>query len=132
MSSNSKAQRVVIGDVTLGQPPEEDPNAKNPNPERVVWNKENRVTRHEIPGFKDKTQRTSNETLWTLQLTFKTLKQDMKEKVTKLINEVGPYEVYTAFQSPLQMYVESGNATQEQGYDDDTWTWSLSLIECND
>jgi len=124
--------RFKLGSLELGEKPESSPNAKNPNPLKVQWRKSHRITRHEIPGWKDRTQRTSGVTLWEVDVEFRTLDQDHTDKAFKLLNDPGPYEIVAAHRQCTYVYIEDGQAEQTAGEDDDTWSFSMKLVECRD
>jgi hypothetical protein len=117
-----------IGDLELGSTPMQ----AEPSPRRVVWKKKNRVTTHEIPGAKDKTQRTSVTTLWTLSVTMRTLKSDSRDKLLKMIDEVGPWLVEDSAFKILQMYITDAEATRIEAEDETVVEWNLTLLECYD
>jgi hypothetical protein len=100
-------------------------------PKRIVWRKKNRIVTHEIPGGKDKTQRTSVITLWTCSVTIRSILSDIRDDLRRLTNEVGPFLVEDDFQN-LQMYVMSLDGTRIEGEDPQVYEWQLELLECND
>ncbi len=118
---------VEIGELKLGDMPGQ----AEPSPKRLSWKKKNRVVTHEIPGAKDKTQRTSVETLWTLTLTVRTMKVGSRMLIKQMANEVGPFLVVEGFQS-MQMYLIDVESTRIEGEDQLVYEHSMSLIECND
>ena len=102
-----------------------------PNPTRITWTKENIIKTHEIPYPAHKTSRTAKRTLWKLDLEFVVLTKDDITELQSLVDEAGPYDVKTAFKS-IQMYIESFNATAEEGKNDYRYTCTMKLKECND
>jgi hypothetical protein len=101
----------------------------DPNPESVEWTKTNRVTVHEIPGFKDKTQLTSNEVLWHLHISGTVLTETGRDSLKYIINSVGPFEVVTDFQKLDEMYVANGRVRQVAGSGPLTFSYTLDLTE---
>lgn len=126
-TSDTSFAGFKIGDLVLGDVPGQ----PEPSPKRVVWKKKNRVTQHEIPGAKDKTQRTSVTTLWTLSVTMRTLKPSSRDTLKTMINEVGPWLVEDAFQH-LQMYITDAEGTRVEAEDETVYEWNLTLLECYD
>ena len=126
-----KGIKVVIGDLKLSHSPSMALDAPfiDPNPETVEWSKSNRVTVHEIPGFKDKTQLTSGSVLWHLHITGTTLTEDGRDALKTIINDVGPFEVNTDLQVVKEMYVANGRVSQRAGDGPLTFNYSLDLIE---
>ena len=102
-----------------------------PNPTRISWSKENIIKIHEIPWPKHKTCRTAKETLWKLDLEFVILTNSDAQEIQKLVDNVGPYDVKTAFKS-ISMYIQSFTANAEEGLDDYHLTCNMKLIERND
>jgi hypothetical protein len=107
-------------------------NQPEPGPRRVSWKKKNRVNVHEIPGFKDKTQRSSVETLWTLSITTRTLLQETRDIIKRLIKEVGPHLVFEPTMGLMQMYITDAEAMRVEGEDEPVIEWTLTLLETND
>jgi hypothetical protein len=116
-----------IGDIIFG----DKPGSPEPGPRRVSWKKKNRVVIHEIPGAKDKTQKTSVITLWTCSLTVRTLLSTTRDALKKIANEVGPFLVTDDFYV-MQMYIMSIDATKTEAEDQQVYEWSIELSECND
>lgn len=102
-----------------------------PNPERISWSKENIIKTHEIPYPKHKTSRTAQMTLWKLNLEFIIMNNTDSIIIQDLVDNVGPYDVRTAFKS-LKMYIESFSADSESGLDDYHFRCSMRLKEAND
>ncbi len=102
-----------------------------PNPTRITWSKENIIKTHEIPYPKHKTCKTAKQTLWKLDLEFVVLTKTDIDELQVLVDNVGPYDVKTAFKS-LPMYIESFSANAEEGKNDYRHTCSMKLKECND
>jgi hypothetical protein len=129
-----KGVPVEIGELKLKHSPSLSLAAPfiDPNPESIEWTKTNRVTVHEIPGFKDRTQLTSNETLWHLNISGVILTKDGRDNLKYIINNVGPYTVKTDFQELDGMYVANGRIKQAAGFAPNTFTYTLDLIEMND
>ena len=123
--------KVTIGDLKLSHSPSMalDAPFMDPNPDTVEWTKTNRVTIHEIPGFKDKTQLTSNETLWHLHITGSVLTADGRDNLRNIIDKVGPFEVNTDLMRLAAMYVENGRVSQHAGDGSSIFGYSLDLVE---
>jgi hypothetical protein len=131
------AIKVKIGDVELGTPPQltllgEGVGSIQPNPIKISWSRTNDVAVHKIPYPKYKTCRTSKESLYTLQINFKTLLyQEYFVPVLRLCENCGPHWVKTATKE-MWMYITDYSYEQTQGFDDDYIDWNLTLVETND
>lgn len=103
-----------------------------PNPTQITWTRENSIKIHEIPYPAHKTSRTSQRTLWKLDLQFVVLtKSNLLDKLLPLVEQVGPHYVTTAFKS-CNMYIQNFSATADESHDDYRQVCSMKLIECND
>lgn len=102
-----------------------------PNPTRITWSKENIIKTHEIPYPKHKTSKTSQSTLWKLDVEFNIVTSENMQSIKNMIDNVGPYYVRTAFTS-MYMYIESASFTQQSGTNDYYQTCSIKLKEMND
>jgi hypothetical protein len=127
---------VYIGDYHMNilQSPDSDDGPSRtgaPNPISLVWSKENSIATHKIPDPAFRTTRTSNVTLWTLNIEFHTMNKENADKIRKMIDAVGPLSVGTFLQS-MMMYIEKGSASQNPGFDDEYITWNLTLLEARD
>lgn len=127
---------VKIGDYTFNEPlgeTQEDGSVPNgqPNPTRITWSKENSIKTHEIPWPAYKTCRTSKLTLWKCDMDFVIVTATRMQQMQKKVDEVGPYQVETAFKS-IPMYIESFTAISEEGNDDYRFQCSIKLKEEND
>jgi hypothetical protein len=128
-TEDAKPTIFKLGTKELGATPYQ----PEPAPKRITWKKKNRVTTHEIPGFKDRTQRTSVETLWECSFTVRTVLSDTRNDLKKIVDEVGPFTVEDDFPAcPLQMYIISCDASRIEGEDPQVYEWSITLLECND
>lgn len=126
------AIRVSIGNVVLGEPTTTMKDGTQPNPIKITWSRTNDVATHKIPYPKHKTCRTSKESLYTLQLEFKTFRyHDIFKPILDACEACGPHWVKTSTKE-MWMYITDYNYTQTAGYDDDYIEWSLSLLEVND
>jgi hypothetical protein len=126
---------VSIGDVNLGEIPSTGSNTgTQPNPIKISWSKSNRVVTHEIPNPKDKTIRTSVNTLWNLTMNFKTFRYEkIFVPLLKACNDCGPHKIKTGTDpTPLWMYITDFSFDQNAGYDDDYIEWNITFKEVND
>lgn len=134
--SKISAYEVQIGNFSLGEEMSEADEEGNvssgaPNPARITWSKENIIKIHEIPWPKHKTSRTSQETLWKLDLEFNIVTSDNLKSARMLVDGVGPYLVKTAFHTTY-MYIQSASFNQQAGFNDYYQTCSMKLVEMND
>ena len=125
---------VEIGNVKLGENPYDlkTKDGTQPNPIKITWSRTNNVKVHEVPYPKHKTIRTSKESLYRLSINFKTLRNEVFEKVLKLCEQTGPHWVKTSTLTPRWMYITDYTFDQNAGYDDDYIEWNLTLNEVND
>jgi len=130
---NKKRIQVIIGELTLGEPVPDQPTEGHaqPNPRVVRWSKTHRIEEVPIPGFRDKTLRTSGETLWHLEIITRTLRKTTTALMFSIVNDPGPYYIQTAPMS-LWMYLVDGSGEQVEGEDDDIYLWNLRFTECRD
>jgi len=128
--------KVKIGDYLLDQeiqPTNADGSVPTgrPNPTRITWSKDNIIKIHEIPWPKHKTSRTSDETLWNLDIEFNIFTSTDLDTIRNMVTNGGPYFVVTAFLSTY-MYIKNASFTQQAGTDDYYQNCSMKLVECND
>lgn len=128
-------RQVMIGDLEFGNlPPMTDDNTlTQPNPEKITWSKKNRVVQHEIPGFPDRTTRTSLTTLWQCQMSIVVVTEDNNNTLVSMASDPGPYQVITGLGIPsMKMYIIDASASQEAAEDDQIWHWEITLLEERD
>ena len=118
--------KVTIGSVVLGDPDEPDP-----SPSAIEWSYTHRIVEYPIPGYKDKTQRTSNKVLLHIFITTRTVTKDKFKKLQNLIEDAGPYLVQTPMWRKT-CYLKDGKFAQKKGEEDYVGDWTLTLVEAND
>jgi len=133
--------KVTIDDIVFDDPDQDIP--RNPGPLDIEWWYEHRVQEYKISGYKDMTQRTSNEVLLHCRITIRTTETGGVKRSTKasdgylkfralqrLIKSAGPYKVQTSLWKCDEMYLKgSPKFRQVAGEDDWVGTWSLEFVE---
>ncbi|HOL44072.1 MAG TPA: hypothetical protein PK659_07475 [Methanothrix sp.] len=122
---------VKIGSCVLGENPAEVPDKTQPNPIKIEWSRKHNIKVHEIPYPAHKTIRTSNRTLYKLNISVKTLRKEKFDELLSVCEACGPHWVETVHKK-MWMYVEDYKFEQEAGKDDYEVTWSITLQEVND
>jgi len=134
--------KVTIDDIVFDDPDQDIP--RNPGPLDIEWWYEHRVQEYKISGYKDMTQRTSNEVLLHCRITIRTTDtgggpgkpakgaegyQKFRD-LQKLIKSAGPYKVQAPLWGPYEMYLKgTPKFRQVAGEDDWVGTWSLEFVE---
>ena len=101
----------------------------SPNPQSIIWTKENEIKEDPVPGKKPKTQCTILDGLWNCSISIKTADPDKKDFLKGL--KPGPHVVETAFHT-CELYLKSMSATQVEGNNDHTFMWQIEFKESND
>ena len=119
--------KVTIGTVVLGDEPEPDP-----APTTIEWSYTHRIVEYPIPGYKDKTQRTSNKVLLHIFISARTVTKNKFKELQTLVKDAGPYAVQAPLWEETLCYLKDGKFFQKAGEDDHVGDWTLTLVEAND
>jgi len=126
MPENREPIHVKIGPVDLYEPEDGPITKRGVNPTRIRWSKHHLIETKKIVRYKPHTQCTQPIGLWACEMQFSVLNNTTHRKLLGL--DAGPYMVQTASME-LPCWIEDMSFEQVDGTDDETFEWTIVLLE---